>query len=39
MFNQAKSPFFTPEQHLNLETHSENKSEYCRGEFFQMAGG
>jgi Uma2 family endonuclease len=39
MFNQANPPFFTPEQYLNLEIHSEYKSEYYRGEIFQMAGG
>jgi Uma2 family endonuclease len=39
MFTQAKPPFFTPEQYLDLENKSEYKSEYYRGEIFQMAGG
>jgi Uma2 family endonuclease len=37
MVNQAKPPFFTSEQYLTLDTHSEYKSEYYRGEIFQMA--
>lgn len=39
MVNQAKSPYYTPEEYLNREQSAEYKSEYYRGEIFQMAGG
>jgi Uma2 family endonuclease len=34
----ANKKHFTLEEYLELEQHAETKSEYCKGEIFQMSG-
>ena len=38
MSTQAKQPYFTPEEYLELERHSQHKHEYQRGLVYAMSG-
>jgi Uma2 family endonuclease len=39
MIAQVKSPFYSPEEYLELEKTSETKNEYLNGEIIPMTGG